>query len=81
MERTDLVWGGILLAAAGLQARELRRGGRGAFCNLVRRVFATESTAGRVAFLAVWAGFAGWYASHVIGGSPQGVPNKTNCSR
>lgn len=36
---------------------------------LTRWAFATDTSTGRILFGVAWAGFAGWYMVHILGGS------------
>lgn len=69
---TDLIWGGLLLAAAVLETWAIvnSRAGKdaGTLTDLVRRVFRTGTVAGRIVFGVLWSVFAVWFGWHVLVG-------------
>lgn len=69
MPKGRLAWGGLLLVGAALEGYGIANPeSNDTLSEFTRWAFATDITAGRVAFAVCWIAFAGWYLVHILGG-------------
>ncbi|MBA4865899.1 hypothetical protein H1V43_32055 [Streptomyces sp. PSKA54] len=69
MTAADWIWGGLLVAGAGVEAWALRNGRSGdTLSERTRSWFRVRTPAGRVTFAVVWVAFASWFLVHIVGG-------------
>lgn len=68
MSESDIVWAGLILAGAAFEAYTLTNNKPDdTLSETTRSLFRVRtSKAGRVAFLAAWLGFTGWFTGHIL---------------
>lgn len=65
---SDWVWAGLFAAGLAYEAWTIRTAGRGdTLSETIRRVFRVHTRPGKLVFLVLWLGFAGWFAWHIAG--------------
>lgn len=68
MTESDIIWAALLLAGLAYEIRTLVSAHEGdTLSETTRSVFRTRTTRiGRIAFLTLWAVFAGWFTGHIL---------------
>jgi hypothetical protein len=71
MTAADLVWSGLILAGAGIEAYALRNGRDGdTLSEATRKLFRVRTKAGKIAFALPWSAFSVWFLGHILWGWP-----------
>lgn len=67
----NIVWGGIILAGAAVEAYALlnKRSGD-TLSEVTRRAFRVRTKPGAVAFGVLWTSFSAWFLGHILWGWP-----------
>lgn len=69
MAASDVVWGGVILVGAAIEAYALfNKRKDDTLSEVTRRAFRVHTRTGAVAFGALWVSFSGWFLGHILWG-------------
>jgi hypothetical protein len=68
MDRSDFVWGGLLLAGVAVEAHALRTAqSADTLSGRTRKWFRVDTVTGKIIFTGGWVVFSCWFVDHIVG--------------